>query len=80
MNYLGSWNQPENLMYESSNKVAKPYVFRANDLCMFASWIDNEEGQAFEVVMKINEDDINMLWKSIIEEHNRNFVTKGDEA
>jgi hypothetical protein len=61
LNYLGSLNQHDNLMSEASNKATKPYVFKTNYLCMFASCISNEEEQAYEVIMNIDEDDRNML-------------------
>lgn len=80
LNYMGCSNQHEKLVSKVLNEGTKLCAFKDIDLCMFVSFKSNEEGQPSELIIKIDEDDRNMLWESITKEQNQNLVTIGDEA
>ena len=55
----------------------KPYVFKFNDLCVFAGYqVSNERRKWFEIVMQKEDED--MLYQSIKEKPIQNFGEEED--
>jgi hypothetical protein len=68
MDCVESSEQHEDLMMsEASNETIGSYVFQTDNLCMIAGLVDN--GQSFEVVTEMKEDETTLSHKGKMETH-----------